>query len=328
MLRGTRPGVGAQQLAVRLGLQLAPGREPRRVERARSMAAATAQPGSLRCAQSRNRQPAASSSTSAYAVVHAVRVVVQREFPHPRGVDEQAAAGQQVQLARRGGVPAAAVGLPDRPRVRRPAGRPARWPGWTCRRRTGRPSPRSARRRAAPGAPSTPAPVTALTASTSTPSAVLGDLLDRGRHVGAEVGLGENDHRRGPAAPGDGEVALDPAQPGRPGQRVHNQHQVEVRRHDLRRRRPPRRRCARTPSGGAAPRRRARRGPRPSRRPPGRPADRAASAAAGAPAARRRRSARSAGRGPPAPRGPARCRPAAPTTRSPAQPRLRDSSQG
>ena len=77
LLRGPGPGVDPQQLAVRLGLQLAPravaGRGPADPS---SMAAATAQPGSVRCSQSRNRQSARQRGDVGVGGVHALGVVV------------------------------------------------------------------------------------------------------------------------------------------------------------------------------------------------------------------------------------------------------------
>jgi hypothetical protein len=67
---------------------------------------------------------------------------------------------------------------------------------------------------------------------------VLADRLDRGCDVVAQVGLGQDDDRRGPAAPGDREVALDPAEPRVTGERVDHQDDVDVGRDDLGRRRP------------------------------------------------------------------------------------------
>ena len=68
---------------------------------------------------------------------------------------------------------------------------------------------------------------------------VLGHLLDGGRDVVAQVGLREDDDRRRPAAPGDGEVALHPPQPRLPDERVDDEDDVEVRRDDLGARRAP-----------------------------------------------------------------------------------------
>ncbi len=67
---------------------------------------------------------------------------------------------------------------------------------------------------------------------------VLGDLRDRGPDVGAGVGLGEHDQGDGAAAPRHGEEPLDAADPRVLDQRVHDQHQVQVRGEHLGGRRP------------------------------------------------------------------------------------------
>src|SRR4051794_11932094 len=232
---GTR--VDPEQLAARFRLQLAPGGEPRGIQ-------APVVDGSGHCAAglaavTTVAEPAAGRQLGDVGVggVHPVGVVVERELPHARGVDEESAARQQVQLPRRRRVPAAPV-LPDLPG-------PGHGPPGQCVREAGLPDPRGADHRRGPSRPEQ---------RTDVPEAPPGDRADgqdvdaegvlphrrdRGAHVVAEVGLGQDDDRRGPAAPGNGEVALDPAHPGIAGERVHHQDGVEVCRHHLCLRGPP-----------------------------------------------------------------------------------------
>src|SRR5829696_6071728 len=113
LLRRPRAGVHAEQLAVRLGLQLPPRVVPggvqrpvvdRRRHRAAGLRAVLAV-----------AEPAVGRQHGDVGVrgVHAIAVVVQGELAHAGGVHEEAAPGQQVQLPSRRRVPPAAVVLPD-----------------------------------------------------------------------------------------------------------------------------------------------------------------------------------------------------------------------
>ena len=114
--------------------------------------------------------------------VDALGVVVEAELPHAGGVDEQPAAGQQVQLAGGGGVPAAAVVARISAGRGERSARPARWPGWTCPTPgRARPSPRSGPARAARATASSPSPVTELTGEHLDAEGVLGHLAPRPR---------------------------------------------------------------------------------------------------------------------------------------------------
>src|SRR4051812_18487258 len=123
LLLGPGPGVDPQQLPLDLPLQLAPGDEARRVQRAvvdggRNRAAGLGPVPAV-------PEPAVGGELGHVGVgdVDAVRVVVERQLAHAGGVDQQAAAGQQVQLAGGGRVPAAPVARADLPRgCHRPAG--------------------------------------------------------------------------------------------------------------------------------------------------------------------------------------------------------------
>ncbi len=155
----------------------------------------------------------------------------QLHHPHPRGVDDAPAAGQRDQLTVGGRVSAAAVvadlarGQPllvDQPVDQRRlahAGRPHRGRG--------------------AAAPNQLAQlIDALTGDRR-------DHLDRHpgchrvhaahsrRHVVADVGLGQDDHRVGTALPGHGQVPLDPARVEILVQRRHQQRQIHVGRHHL-----------------------------------------------------------------------------------------------
>ena len=238
LLRGPRAGVDAQQLAVRLGLQLAPrdvpgGVQPAVVDGGGHRAAGLGAVPAV-------AEPAVGGEQRHVGVggVHAVarrRTGRARACPGCRPAARRRAAG-----AARARSSCAGRGRrsPGCRRCRRSAGRPARSPGWTCRRRTGRPSRRSGPAASSARTASMPSPVTELTGSTSTPSASSRHLLDGRRDVVAQVGLGEDDDRRRPAAPRDRQVALHPAQPGLAGQRVDDEDDVQVGRDHLRRRRP------------------------------------------------------------------------------------------
>src|SRR4051812_13467094 len=188
-LLGPGARVDAEQLPPRLGLELPPAEEAGRIEPAvvdggRDGAAGFAAVAAV-------AEPAAGGQLLDVGEGgrHAVGVVVERQLAHARGVDEQPAAGEHVQLAGRGGVPPAAVAVTD---VLRPGHRP---PGQRVR-ETGLPDAGRPHHRRRP-------PVAHQRADCVQPLAgecadrqdldaerVLGHLLHGGRDVVAQVGLG------------------------------------------------------------------------------------------------------------------------------------------
>src|SRR5215207_4562777 len=230
-LLGPGAGVDPQQLAVRLRLQLAPGGEPRRVEPAVVDRRGDRAPGLAAVAAV--AEPAGGGQLGDVGVggLDPVGVVVERQLPHAGGVDEQPAAGQHVQLAGGGGVPAAPV-LTDLVRPRDGA-------AGQCVGQAGLADPRGPDHGRRPSR---------TEQGRDRRQALAGDRADR-QHVDAErvpadrlhgrldvvaeVGLGEHDDRGGAAAPRDGEVALHPAQACVPRERVDDQHDVDVGGDDL-----------------------------------------------------------------------------------------------
>src|SRR4051794_24719164 len=94
-----RPRVDAQQLPVGLGLQLAPGHEPGGVEPAVVDGGSDGATGLRPVLAVAVAAAGGQLRHVGVGGVHAVQVVEQGEFAHARGVDQQPAAGQQVQLA-------------------------------------------------------------------------------------------------------------------------------------------------------------------------------------------------------------------------------------
>src|SRR3954447_14400194 len=199
VLRGPRPRIGPQLLPVRLGLQLPPGGQPRRVQlpavdrggdRAAGLGAVHA------VAEAAPRRPVGDVGVGS---VHAVGAG-QRQLPHARGVDEQAAAGQHVQLPGRGHVPAATVVADLRGRRDRPAGQRV---GQTGLAHAGRADHRrgAARQHQGPQPGQTRSAHRADRQHVDT-DGVLGHQGQPGRDVGTQIGLREDDDRRGPAGPG------------------------------------------------------------------------------------------------------------------------------
>src|SRR4051812_4112552 len=237
LLRSSRAGVHAQQLAVRLGLELAPGAVPRGVQR--PVVDGGGHGTAWLAAVPAVAEPAVVGERRDVGVggVDALAVLVQAELPHAGGVDQEAAAGQQVQLARGRRVPTAAVARADLPGVGE---------GATGERvdQTGLPDAGRADHRA--GAAAWQQRTDAVQSHARHradrqhlhPRCALANLLDRSRDVVAQVRLGEDDDRCRPAAPGDGEIALQPPQPGLARQRVDDEDRIQVRRDHLRPRRP------------------------------------------------------------------------------------------
>ena len=190
----------------------------------------------------------------------------------PGRVDEHAAVGEEHQLARGRGVPAALVAW------RAPRRSPAR----RCRRARSRASTsrRPTRRSARPcargrrSARSSSMPTTRDRARDDHGRARRACARRAATSIGPvdEVGLRQHDHRVGAALEREHELALEPAQVRAVVERLRDEHRVDVGGDDLRVAREcrPSDRRARTPNDGAAPRRprrRRRRRPRaPSRR--------------------------------------------------------------
>src|SRR3954447_523670 len=234
LLRGPRAGVDTQQLAVRLGLQLAPGAVPRRVQTAVVDRRRHGAPGLA--AVPAVAEPAVGREQRDVGVggVHAVLVVVQGELAHAGGVDQQPAVGQPVQFPRGRGVPAAAVALPDPTGVGEDAtGERVHQAGLADAGRADQRAGRADGQQRADGVQ--PLAGDGADRQHRHAEGVLAHLLDDRCHVVAEVGLGQHHHRRGPAVPGHGQVALHPAQPRVAGQRVDDEDDVQVRRDHLRR---------------------------------------------------------------------------------------------
>ena len=175
-----------------------------------AIAACTAQPGSVPCAQSRNRHPRGQLLDVLERLLEPFLGVPERELAHPGRVDQAAAAGEHDQLAVGGRVAAAAVGreappvasrsephrrftsvdlpTPDEPTsvAVRP---PARWATSS----------------------SMPSPVTAETTCTGTPKVTPPSCATAASMLVAQVGLGQHDDGLGAALPGERQVALQPA---------------------------------------------------------------------------------------------------------------------
>ena len=137
--------------------------------------------------------------------------VPQLQLAHAGRVDQDAAAGQQHELTAGRGVAAAAVGLAHFARAQHALRRSARWRSTTSRRPTIRAAPPCARVRDDRAAlPSTP-DASPTRRGPARPRRARATSATNAAGIVDEIGLVQDDHRRGAALPRGHEVALDPA---------------------------------------------------------------------------------------------------------------------
>ena len=226
-------GVQLPRLMRLLGGELVEALEPIGGSSPASTAARTAQPGSVRCWQSRNRQSAARSSMSLKAPATDSPESHNCSSRMPGRIDQHAAA----RAASRAAGQCSYAGRGCRTIARRASGaargRSTDSRSTTSRRPTIRAARRSDRCRDSVRSTSSVAGWRDETACTSTPGADGAHLLDDRRGVLDEIGLVQDHDRRRAAVPGDDEVALDAPGVVIAVEAGHQEHHVDVGGDDL-----------------------------------------------------------------------------------------------